>query len=123
MRSSGGVLPAAALIVGLGIFGVYSYLDHTYGAANARSAPQPVVSAWSPGDEGASSAQQPGDAPSSTPLSTLTEPPSSGITRTPTDPWMSEAMEAALREPLAEELKGLGEEAIEEGDDLLRGAS
>jgi hypothetical protein len=124
MRSSGGVLPAVTLIVGLGIFGVYSYLDHTYGAAKASSAPQPILSAWLTGDEGVSSAKQPpGDAPSPTLLSTLTEPPSPGAMSTPIDPWISEATEADIREPLAEEVKQPGEETVEEGDDLLRGAS
>jgi hypothetical protein len=124
MRSSGGVLPAVTLIVGLGIFGVYSYLDHTYGAAKASSAPQPIVSAWLTGDEGVSSAKQPpGDAPSPTLLSTLAEPTSSGAMSTPIDPWISEATETDIREPLAEEVKQPGEETVEEGDDLLRGAS
>jgi CheY-like chemotaxis protein len=121
VRSSGGGLPVVALIVGLGIFGVYSYLDHAYGTAKASSAPRPVISAWLPGDEGASPAKQPpDDTPSPTPLSTLTEPSSSGAMGTPIDPWISEAMEAGIREPLAEELKEPGEE---EGEDLLRGAS
>jgi hypothetical protein len=42
---------------------------------------------------------------------------------TPIEPWISEATETDIREPLAEEVKQPGEETVEEGDDLLRGAS
>jgi CheY-like chemotaxis protein len=122
MSLSGWARPAVATVMMvLGIFGVYWYVDHTYGAANASSASQPIVPVWSPGDEGASSAQQQADTPAPTPLPTLAAPPSSGATRTPIDPWTSEVMEAALRGPLVEE-PNEPDEAVE-GAGLLGSAS
>jgi CheY-like chemotaxis protein len=122
MSSSGWTLPAIiTVIIGFGLFGVYSYVDPTYGVTNVRNAPQPVVPVLSPGDERVSSVQQPGDTSASTPLPSLAEPPSSGVTRLPIDPWMSEVMETTLRGSLVEEPKE-PDEAVE-GEGLLRDAS
>jgi hypothetical protein len=124
MSLSGWALPAVAatLVVVLGIFGVYSYFDHTYGATNVGSASQLVIPVWSPGGEGASSTQRQADAPAPTPLpTTLAEPSSSGATRTSIDPWTSEVMEALAREPLVKEPKE-ADEAVE-GNGPLRSAS
>ena len=121
MSSSGWTLPVIIIvIIGFGLFGVYSYVDHTYGSPNARNAPQAVVPVLSPGDERVSSVQQPGDTSASTPLPTLAEPPSSGVTRLPIDSWMSEVMETTLRGSLVEETKEPDEDV--EGDGLLRDA-
>jgi CheY-like chemotaxis protein len=118
---SGWALPAAAAVMMVfGMFGVYSYVDYTYGATKTSSASQPVVPVWSPSDEGASSAQQQADTPALTSLPQFAAPPSSGGTSTSIDPWTSEVIEAALRESLVEE--SIEPDVVVEGDGLLRGA-
>ena len=122
MSLSGLARPAiATVIMVLGIFGVYWYVDHAYGAANASRTSQPVVPVWAPDDEGRSSAQQEAGTPAPTPLPALATHSSLGATGAPIDPWTSEVMEAALREPLVEEPND-PDEAVE-GDGLLGGAS
>ena len=122
MRLSGWAAPTFAVaIVGLGFFGAYSYFDYSYVDTSTRSASSLVVPVLSPDDKGPSLAQQ------SSTVSTLTSLPatagllSSKGTISPADPWASEAMEAASREPVTAESTDL-DEAVE-GRDFPRGVS
>jgi DNA-binding NarL/FixJ family response regulator len=109
---------AVAAIVGFGLLGVYSYMDYSYVDTEAKSAPKPIIPVWVSGDEGLQSAQQPSDTPALIPSPSQSSSP--GATKTPIDPWASEGMEAASREPFIEEPKELDE--VVDGDDVLPGA-
>jgi CheY-like chemotaxis protein len=131
MSLSGWAFPtAAAAIVGFGLFGIYSniapsYIDTTK-SANAKSTPKPVIPVLVPGDEEPSALQQSSDVPTSALLPTPIQSPSSEDTKPPSDPWQSESMEAALREPFTkeptkpDEVTANDEAAIRDG--LLRDA-
>ena len=117
MSLPGWALPAVAtVIVGFGLFGVYSYVD-----TGAQSAQEPIVPILLSDDEEPSSVQQSNDVPTSTAVPKLAPSSSSGPIQTPTDPWTSEVMEAVSRGPLVQELKKVDE--ADKGDDLFRGAS
>jgi CheY-like chemotaxis protein len=132
MSVSGWAFPtAAAAIVGFVLFGIYSnlatsYIDTTAKSANAKSAPKPIIPVLVAGDEGPSSVQQTSDASTAVSLPTPIQALSSEATKPPTDPWKSEGMEAALREPFAEELTMPDEAATKDEaarrDSLLDGA-
>jgi CheY-like chemotaxis protein len=109
----------AAAIVGLGLFGAYSYFNHSYLDMNTRSASRPVMPILSTDDEGPSPAQQPSEASTPTSLPAHAGLPSSEGTITSADPLASEAMETASRESVAVESDKL--DGAVEGDGLLRG--
>jgi CheY-like chemotaxis protein len=120
MSWPGWALPTfAAAIVGLGFFSAFSYFDPPYFDTDTRSASEPVMPVLSSDDEGPSPAQQPSEASMATSLPAHAELPSSEGTIASADPWESEAMETASREPIAVE-SGKQDEAVE-GDGLLRG--
>lgn len=132
MSLSGWAFPtAAAVIVGFGLFGIYSnivpsYIDATAKSANTKSAPKPVIPVLVPGDEEPSSVQQSSDSSTAVPSPTPIQSSSSDATKQLTDPWKSEGMEAGLREPFAEELTMPDEAATKDEaatrDGLLGGA-
>src|SRR5215210_8820861 len=118
MSLPGWALPVAtAVTVGFGLFGIYSNLDYSHIDSSTKSTPKPVIPVWVSGDEESSSAEQSSDTPTPPPVPTLIQSPSSEAAKTPGDPWASEAMEAASREPSVEESKEL-DGAVEE-DNLL----
>src|SRR5215207_750462 len=122
MSVSGWALPTfAATIVGLGFFGAYSYFDYSYVDTNTRSASRPVVPILSSDDKGPSPAQQSSEASTPTSLPGHAQLPSSEGTILSTDPWTSEALEAASREPVATESNEI--DGAVGGDALLDGVS
>jgi CheY-like chemotaxis protein len=114
----GWALPTfAAAIVGLGLFGAYSYVD-----TSTRSASTPVIPVLSTDDKGPLQAQQPSEASTPTSLPAHEGLPSSEEgTISSADPWVSEAMEAALGEPITMESNKL--DGAVEGSDSPRGVS
>jgi CheY-like chemotaxis protein len=120
MSLQGWALPTfAAAIVGLGLFGAYSHFDYPYFDTDTRSASRPVMPIFSPDGKGPSPAQQPSGESTPTSLPAHAGLPSSEGAITPTDPWASEAMEIASREPVAIESDNL--DGAVEGGGLLRG--
>ena len=109
----------AAAIVGLGLFGAYSYSDYSYLDANTRSASRPVMPVLSSDDKELSPAQQPSEASKPTSLPAHAGILSSEGTITSADPRTSEAMEIASREPVAVESGEL--DGAVGGDALLHG--
>jgi hypothetical protein len=112
-------LAAAIVILGLTIFGVLTSV-YPIAGLNIQSADEPIIPVWEPGDEEPRAEHSEDDTPTPTLLSTPTQSPPSGAAETAIDPWTSEVVEAALREPFVEEPKKPDEAA--KGDDLLRGA-
>jgi hypothetical protein len=112
-------LAAAIVILGLTIFGVLTSVYPIEGLST-QSADKPIIPVWESGDEEPRAEHSEDDTPTPTLLSAPTQSPPSGATETAIDPWTSEVVEAALREPLVEEPMKLDEAA--KGDDLLRGA-
>src|SRR4051812_45057630 len=122
MSLPGWALPTfAAAIVGLGLFGAYSYFDYSYVETNTRSASRPVVPILLSNDKGVSQAQQSSEASTSTSLTGHARLPSSVGTALSADPWASEALEAALGEPITTESNEL--DGAVEGSDFPRGVS
>jgi CheY-like chemotaxis protein len=120
MSLQGWALPTfAAAIVGVGLFGANSYLDYPYFDTDTRSASRPVMPVLSSDDKGPSPTQQPSEASMPTSLPAHAGLPSSEGTITSVDPWASEAMETASREPVAVESDKL--DGAVAGDGLLRG--
>jgi CheY-like chemotaxis protein len=119
MSLPGWALPTfAAAIVGLGLLSANSYFDYPYFDTDTRSASRPVMPILSSDNKGPSPAQQPSEASMPTSLPTHAELPSSEGAVTSADPWASEAMETASREPVAVESDKL-DRAVE-GEGLLR---
>jgi CheY-like chemotaxis protein len=122
MSVSGWALPTfAAAIVGLGLFGAYSYFDYSYVDTNTKSASRPVVPILLSDDKGSSPAQQSSEASTPTSLTGHVQLPSSEGTVLSADPWASEALEAASRELVTTESNEI-DEAVG-GDTLLDGVS
>lgn len=122
MSVSGWALPTfAAAIVGLGLFGAYSYFDYSYVDTNTRSASRPVVPILLSDDKGSSPAQQSSEASTPTSLTGHAQLPSSEGTVLSADPWASEALEAASREHVATESNEI--DGAVGGDALLDGVS
>jgi CheY-like chemotaxis protein len=122
MSLPGWALPTfAAAIVGLGLFGAYSYFDYSYVETNTRSASRPVVPILLSKDKGSSQAQQSSEASTPTSLTGHARLPSSEGTALSADPWASEALEAALGEPITTESNEL--DGAVEGSDFPRGVS
>jgi CheY-like chemotaxis protein len=120
MSWQGWALPTfAAAIVGLVLFSANSYFDYPYFDTDTRSVSRPVMPVFSPDDRGLLPAQQRSEASTPTSLPTHAEHPASEGTITSADPWASEAMETASREPVAVESDEL--DGAVEGDGLLRG--
>jgi hypothetical protein len=88
---------------------------------STQSVDIPIIPVWEPRDEEQTAEQTEDD---DTPTPTLSTAPTqfetSGATETALDPWMSEVVEAALREPFAQGPKQVDEAA--ESDDLPRAA-
>ncbi len=120
MSLPGWALPTfAAAIVGLGLYSANSYFDYPYFDTDTRSAARPIMPILSSDNKGPSPAQQQSEASMPTALPAHAELPSSEGAITSTDPWASEAMETASREPVAVESDKL-DRAVE-GEGLLRG--
>ena len=117
MSLPGWALPAfAAAIIGLGLFGAYSYFNYVYLDMNTTSASKPLMPILSSDDEEPSSAQQPSEASTPTSLPAYAGLPSPAGTITSADPLASEAMETASREAVAVESDKL--DGTVEGDGL-----
>ena len=117
MSLPGWALPAfAAAIIGLGLFGAYSYFNYVYLDMNTTSASKPLMPILSSDDEEPSSAQQPSEASTPTSLPAYAGLPSSEGTIMFADPLASEAMETASREAVAVESDKL--DGTVEGDGL-----
>jgi CheY-like chemotaxis protein len=120
MSLPGWALPTfAAAIVGLGLFSANTYFDYPYFDTDTRSASRPVMPVLSSDNTGPSPAQQPSEASMPTSLPAHAEFPPSEDTITSADPWASEAMETASREPVTVESHEL--DGAVEGEGLLRG--
>jgi hypothetical protein len=114
------LLAAAFVILGLAFFSV---LTNVYPVAslNTQSADEPIIPVWDPSDEEPRAEQSEDDhTPTPTLLSPPTQSPPSEAAETVIDPWTSEVVEAALREPFVEGPKKLDKAANR--DDLLGGA-
>jgi hypothetical protein len=111
---------ATIVILALSFFGV---LMSVYPIADfiTQSVDKPIIPIWEPAD-GEQTAKQTED--DDTPTPTLSSAPAqfetSGATETAIDPWTSEVVEAALREPFAQGPKQADEAA--KRDDLPRAA-
>jgi hypothetical protein len=112
-------LAAAIVILALTIFGVLTSV-YPIAGLNTQSADKPIIPVWEPGDEEPRAEHSEDDTPTPTLSSPPTQSPPSGATETAIDPWTSEVVEAALREPFVEEPKKSDEAT--KGEDPLRGA-
>ena len=112
-------LAVAIVILGLTFFSVLTNVYPTAGF-NTQSADEPIIPVWDPSDEEPTAEQSEDDAPTPTLSSPPTQSLPSEAAETAIDPWTSEVVEAALREPIVEVPKKLDEAA--KGDNLLRGA-
>jgi hypothetical protein len=113
------LLAAVIMILGLAFFSVLMSVYPSAGF-NTQSADEPIIPIWEPGDEEPRAEQSEDYTPTPTLFSPPTQSPPTEVAETAVDPWTSEVVEAALREPLVEEPMKLDEAA--KGDDLLRGA-
>jgi hypothetical protein len=111
---------AAIVILALSFFGVLMSV-YPIAGFSTQSVDKPIIPIWEPGD-GEQTAKQTED--DDTPTPTLSSAPAqfetSGATETAIDPWTSEVVEAALREPFAQGPKQADEAA--KRDDLPRAA-
>ena len=112
-------LAAAIVILGLTIFGVLTSV-YPIAGLHIQSADEPIIPVWEPGDEEPRAEHSEDDTPTPTLSSAPTQIETSGATETAIDPWASEVVEAALREPVAQGPKQADEAA--KGDDLPRAA-
>jgi hypothetical protein len=120
MSLSGRALPAAAAVLfGLALFGVYTNI-YPITNSNTQSTAQLIIPVLEPGDDEPTVEQSGDDPPTPTLLATPTQYLPPEAMETAPDPWTSERMEVASKEPSAEELKKLDE--VAKTDDLLRGA-
>ena len=88
---------------------------------STQSVDIPIIPVWEPRDEEQTAEQtEDDDTPTPTLSSAPTQFETSGATETALDPWTSEVVEAALREPFAQGPKQVDEAA--ESDDLPRAA-
>jgi hypothetical protein len=111
---------ATIVILALSFFGVLMSV-YPIAGFSTQSVDKPIIPIWEPGD-GEQTAKQTED--DDTPTPTLSSAPAqfetSGATETAIDPWTSEVVEAALREPFAQGPKQADEAA--KRDDLPRAA-
>ena len=119
MSLSGRLLPAAtAVLFGLALFAVYTNI-YPVTNSDTQTTAQLIVPVLEPSDEEPASEQSEDDTPTPTLLATPTQyQPPEAMETTP-DPWTSERMEVASKEPSAEELRKLDE--VAKTDNLLRG--
>ena len=93
---------ATIVILALSFFGVLMSV-YPIAGFSTQSVDKPIIPIWEPGD-GEQTAKQTED--DDTPTPTLSSAPAqfetSGATETAIDPWTSEVVEAALREPFAQ---------------------
>ncbi len=111
---------ATIVILALTFFGVLMSV-YPIAGFSTQSVDKPIIPIWEPGDEEQTAEQTEDD---DTPIPTLssapTQPETSEATETDIDPWTSEVVEAALREPFAQGPKQADEAA--KRDDLPRAA-
>ncbi len=109
---------ATIVILALTFFGVLMSV-YPIAGFSTQSVDKPIIPIWEPGDEEQTAEQTEDD---DTPTPTLSSAPAQfetpGAPETPIDPWTSEVVEAALREPFAQEPKKADEAA--KRDDLPR---
>jgi hypothetical protein len=105
-------LPAAAAVIifSLALFGVYTNI-YPVTDSNAHSAAKQVIPVLEPSGEESATKQSGDDTPTPTLLPTPAQSQFLEATETAMDPWMSERMEAAAKEPFIEEPKKLDEAA------------
>ena len=115
-------LAAAIVILALTFLGILVSVYPTE-LFSTRSADKPIIPVWESGDEEqAAQKAEDADIPTPTVSSAPTQSETSGATEeTDMDPWASEVVEAALREPVAQGPKQ-ADEAAKGGDDLPRAA-
>ena len=102
MSLPGRSLSAATIVIlALTFFGVLMSV-YPIAGFSTQSVDKPIIPIWEPGDEEQTAKHTVDD---DTPTPTLSSAPaqieSSGDTETAIDPWTSEVVEAALREPFA----------------------
>ena len=116
------LLAAAIVILALTFLGILMSVYPTE-LFSTRSADKPVIPVWeSGGEEQAAQKAEDADIPTPTLSSVPAQIETSGATEeTAIDPWASEVVEAALREPVAQGPKEADEAA--ESNDLPRAAS
>src|ERR687893_893831 len=111
---------ATIIILALTFFGVLMSV-YPIAGFSTQSVDKPIIPIWEPSDEEQTAEQTEDD---DTPVPTLSSAPAqsetSGATETDIDPWASEVVEAALREPFAQGPKEADEAA--ESNDLPRAA-
>src|SRR5215210_3853922 len=111
---------ATIVILALSFFGVLMSV-YPIAGFSTQSVDKPIIPIWEPGDVEQTAKQTEDD---DTPTPTLSSAPAqfetSGATETAIDPWTSEVVEAALREPFAQRPKQTDEAA--KRDDLPRAA-
>jgi hypothetical protein len=111
---------ATIIILALTFFGVLMSV-YPIAGFSTQSVDKPIIPIWEPSDEEQTAEQTEDD---DTPVPTLSSAPTqsetSGATETDIDPWTSEVVEAALREPFAQGPKQADESA--KRDDPSRAA-
>jgi hypothetical protein len=111
---------ATIVILALTFFGVLMSV-YPIAGFSTQGVDKPIIPIWEPGDEEQTAEQTEDD---DTPIPTLSSAPTqsetSGATETAIDPWTSEVVEAALREPSGQGPKQADEAA--KRDDLPRAA-
>ena len=110
---------ATIVILALTFFGVLMSV-YPIAGFSTQSVDIPIIPVWEPRDEEQTAEHSEDDTPTPTLSSAPTQFETSGATETALDPWTSEVVEAALREPFAQGPKQVDEAA--ESDDLPRAA-
>src|ERR671914_153624 len=108
---------ATIIILALTFFGVLMSV-YPIAGFSTQSVDKPIIPIWESSDEEQTAEQTEDD---DTPVPTLSSAPTqsetSGATETDIDPWTSEVVEAALREPFAQG-SNKADEAASKRDDL-----
>ena len=111
---------ATIVILVLTFFGVVMSLFYPIAGFSIQSVDKPIIAVWEPGDEEQTAEQIEEDTPTPTLSTAAAQFETSEATETAIDPWTSEVVEAALREPFAQGPKQ-ADEAVKR-DDLPRAA-
>src|ERR671910_2038673 len=93
---------ATTVILALTFFGVVMSLFYPIAGFSSQSVDKPIIAVWEPGDEEQTAKQTEEDTPTPTLSSAPARFETSEATETAIDPWTSEVVEAALREPFAQ---------------------
>ena len=109
---------ATIVILALTFFGVVTSLFYPIAGFSTQSVDKPIIAVWEPGDEEQAAKQIEEDTPTPTLSSAPARFETSEATETAIDPWTSEVVEAALREPFAQGPQKADEAA--KRDDLPR---